>query len=54
MTFVASWPNPPICAAFNETTGNLVRPSSVSTASVALAGVLAAGDSLSYHCVAYQ
>ena len=26
ITFATSWPNPPVCSAFNETTGNLVRP----------------------------
>jgi hypothetical protein len=54
ITFVSSWPNPPVCAAFDETSGNLVRPMGASTSSVALAGTLIAGDSLVYQCVAYQ
>jgi hypothetical protein len=54
ITFVAPWPNPPVCSAFDETSGNLVRPVAISTASIALTGVLTAGDSLIYHCVAYQ
>jgi hypothetical protein len=52
--FVSPWPNPPVCSAFDETTGNLVRPIATSTTSVALTGTLAAGDSLVYHCVSYQ
>jgi len=54
ITFVAPWPNPPVCSAFDETTGNLVRPIATSTGSVALTGTLTAGDSLVYHCVGYQ
>jgi hypothetical protein len=54
ITFVSPWPNPPVCSAFDETSGNLVRPISASTGGVALAGTLTAGDSLVYHCVAYQ
>ena len=54
ITFVTPWPNPPVCSAFNETTGNLVRPIATSTSSVALTGTLTSGDSLVYHCVGYQ
>ena len=45
---------PPVCSAFDETTGNLVRPIAISTSSVALTGTLMAGDTLIYHCVGYQ
>ena len=54
ITFVLPWPNPPVCSAFDETTGNLVRPAATSTTSVALTGTLTAGDSLVYQCVGYQ
>jgi hypothetical protein len=54
ITFVSPWPNPPICSAFDETTGNLIRPAATSTTSVALTGTLTAGDSLVYQCVGYQ
>lgn len=54
ITFVSPWPNPPVCSAFDETTGNLVRPSAATTSSVALIGTLAPGDSLVYQCVGYQ
>jgi len=54
ITFAAPWPNPPVCSAFDETTGNLVRPTAASTSSVALSGMLTAGDTLVYHCVGYQ
>lgn len=54
ITFASSWPNPPVCSVFDETNGNLVRPSAVSTTSVALTGTLSAGDSLVYQCVGYQ
>jgi hypothetical protein len=54
ITFVSPWPNPPVCSAFDETSGNLVRPIAASTGSIALAGSLTAGDSLVYHCVGYQ
>jgi hypothetical protein len=54
ITFVAPWPNPPVCLAFDETTATLVQPMAASTTSVAFAGSLAASDSLIYHCVGYQ
>ena len=54
ITFVSPWPNPPVCSAFDETTGNLVRPTATSNNSVALIGMLAAGDSLVYQCVGFQ
>jgi hypothetical protein len=54
ITFVSPWPNPPVCSAFDETTGNLVRPIATSTSSVALTGTLTPGDSLIYQCVGYQ
>jgi hypothetical protein len=54
ITFVSPWPNPPICSAFDETTGNLIRPAATSMTSVALTGALTAGDSLVYQCVGYQ
>ena len=54
ITFATPWPNPPVCSAFDETTGNLVRPIATSTSSVALTGTLMAGDTLVYHCVGYQ
>jgi hypothetical protein len=54
ITFVSPWPNPPVCSAFDETTGNLVRPSATSTNSLALVGMLTAGDSLVYQCVGYK
>jgi hypothetical protein len=54
ITFVSPWPNPPVCSAFDETTGNLVRPMAISTTSVALTGILTAGDSVVYQCVGYQ
>lgn len=54
ITFAAPWPNPPVCSAFDETSGNLVRPTAASTSSVALTGTLTAGDSVVYHCVGYQ
>ncbi len=54
ITFATPWPNPPVCSAFNETAGNLVRPIAISTSSVALTGTLTAGDRLVYQCVGYQ
>jgi Pectate lyase superfamily protein len=54
ITFVSPWPNPPVCSAFDETTGNLVRPMAISNNSIALIGTLAGGDSLVYQCVAFQ
>jgi len=54
ITFASPWPNPPVCSVFDETNGNLVRPSAVSTTSVALTGTLSAGDRLVYQCVGYQ
>jgi hypothetical protein len=54
ITFVSPWPNPSVCSAFDETTGNLVRPSATSTNSLALVGMLTAGDSLVYQCVGYK
>jgi hypothetical protein len=54
ISFVSPWPNPPICSAFDETAGNLIRPTATSTTSVALTGMLTAGDSLVYQCVGYQ
>jgi hypothetical protein len=54
ITFVSPWPNPPVCSAFDETSGTLVRPSASSTNSVALIGALAAGDSLVYQCMGYK
>jgi Pectate lyase superfamily protein len=54
ITFASPWPNPPVCSAFDETTGNLVRPSATSITSVALTGALISGDSLVYQCVGYQ
>jgi hypothetical protein len=54
ITFAAPWPNPPVCAVFDETRGNLVRPVAASPSSVALSGMLTAGDSLVYQCVGYQ
>jgi hypothetical protein len=54
ITFVSPWPNPPVCSAFDETSGNLVRPTAASNASVALSGILATGDSVVYQCVGYQ
>ena len=54
ITFVSPWPNPPVCSAFDETTGSLVRPSAISTNSIALIGTLATGDSLVYQCMGYK
>lgn len=54
ITFASPWPNPPVCSAFDETTGNLVRPMATSNNSVSLIGMLAAGDSLVYQCVGFQ
>ena len=54
ITFVSPWPNPPVCSAFDETTGNLVRPMATSNNSVALIGTLVSGDSVVYQCVVYQ
>jgi hypothetical protein len=54
ITFATAWPNAPVCSAFDETTGNLVRPAAASTSSVVLAGTLTAGDTLVYHCVGYR
>lgn len=54
VTFNASWNNAPICTAFDETTGVLVRPTSVSTSAFKITGVIVAGDALSYHCVGYE
>lgn len=54
ITFASSWPNPPVCSVFDETTGSLVRPSAASTGSVAWTGTLLAGDSLVYQCIGYQ
>ena len=54
ITFASSWPNPPVCSMFDETTGSLVRPSAASTGSVVLTGVLSAGDSLVYQCIGYR
>jgi hypothetical protein len=54
ITFASPWPNPPVCSAFDETTGTLARPVAASTASVALTGAFAAGDALVYNCVGFQ
>jgi len=54
ITFVAPWPNPPVCSAFDETSGVLVRPSASSVSSIALIGALNAGDTLVYQCVGYK
>jgi hypothetical protein len=54
ITFVSSWPNPPVCSAFDETTATPVQPTAASTSSVALKGMLTSGDSLAYQCVGYQ
>jgi hypothetical protein len=54
ISFVSPWPNPPVCSAFDETTGNLVRPAATSNSSVSLIGTLTPGDSVVYQCVGYQ
>ena len=54
ITFVSPWPNPPVCSAFDETRGTLVRPTAASTATVALTGTFADGDVLAYQCVGFQ
>lgn len=54
ITFVSPWPNPPVCSAFDETTGTLVRPMATSTARLALTGTFADGDVLVYQCVGFQ
>jgi len=54
ITFASSWPNPPVCLAFDETADALIRPAATSTTSVALTGAFTAGDALVYHCVGYQ
>jgi hypothetical protein len=54
INFVAPWPNPPVCSAFDETNNALVRPMAASSSSVAFAGSFTAGDSVVYHCVSYQ
>jgi hypothetical protein len=54
ITFVSPWPNSPVCSAFDETTGTLVRPTAASTATVALTGTFADGDVLVYQCVGFQ
>ncbi len=54
VNFATAWPNPPVCSVFDETTGNLVRPTAVMATSVALAGTLTAGDVLAYRCAGYQ
>jgi hypothetical protein len=54
ITFASPWPNPPVSSAFDETTGNLVRPIAALTTSVAVTGIINSGDSLVYHCVGYQ
>lgn len=54
ITFAQSWPSPPVCTAFDETSGVLLRPTGATTALVALSGALTAGDVLSYSCRGYQ
>jgi hypothetical protein len=54
ITFVSPWPNPPVCSAFDETRGTLVRPTAASTATVSLTGTFADGDVLAYQCVGFQ
>lgn len=54
ITFSLPWPNPPVCSAFDETTGTLARPVAASTASVALTGTFVDGDVLVYNCVGFQ
>jgi hypothetical protein len=54
ISFATPWPNPPVCSAFVETSSAVVRPTAVSTSSVAFAGSFTAGDSVVYHCVSYQ
>ncbi|MBV9202794.1 MAG: hypothetical protein JOY83_24280, partial [Alphaproteobacteria bacterium] len=54
ITFVSPWPNPPVCSAFDETTGNLVRPTATSNSGVSLIGMLTPGDNVVYQCVGYQ
>jgi hypothetical protein len=54
ITFWSSWPSPPICSAFDETSASLIRPTGASTTGVVLMGMLAPGDSVAYHCVGYQ
>ena len=54
ITFASSWLNPPVCSAFDETAASLIHPAATSTTTVALTGILAAGDALVYQCVGYQ
>ena len=54
ITFASSWPNPPVCSVFDETTPILIRPTATSTASMVLTGVFTDGDALVYSCFGFQ
>lgn len=47
-----AWDTAPACIANNETTGNLLR-ATATTSAVVIAGVMVAGDKLTYVCLGY-
>ncbi|HNB00968.1 MAG TPA: hypothetical protein PLK61_04120 [Nitrosomonas sp.] len=53
ITFANAWSVKPVCSVANETTANLLRPVT-STTTLALTGVLVAGDTLTYRCSSFQ
>ena len=53
ITFATTWNNAPICTVSDETTGVLVRPV-ITTSTLAVTGVIVAGDKLDYICHGYQ
>lgn len=53
VTFHTGWTTAPVCLALNQTTGNLLRPTSTTTTLV-LNGTLTAADKLSFMCKGYQ
>lgn len=52
ITFGKVWARAPACTVTNETTANLARAASTTTA-VAIIGVTVSGDVLAYHCFGY-
>jgi hypothetical protein len=54
ITFATAWPNPPVCLADDESTGQTIHATSPSTTGVAFAGTLAAGDTIAYRCAGFQ
>lgn len=50
ITFGSGFTNAPACSANNETTGNLIRATSVGTGSMILVGTTASGDTISWTC----